>query len=85
MDWSQLGCGATGHVTFAPEEPALRSRLVVATQEGPAWRCLRCGTFVIGEPAASGPADSAPAVRRGNKSAVRSSCASSRSSGSSGR
>ncbi len=67
MDWSQLGCGATGHVTFAPEEPALRSRLGVATQEGPAWRCLRCGTFVLGEAAATGTADSAPQVRRGKE------------------
>ena len=27
MDWSLLGCGAGGHVTFAPDEPALRDRL----------------------------------------------------------
>ena len=67
MDWSQLGCGTTGHVTFAPEEPALRSRLGVATKEGQAWRCLRCGTFVLGEPAATGPVGSAPKVRRGNE------------------
>ena len=64
MDWSQLGCGTTGHVTFAPEEPALRGRLGVATREGPAWRCLRCGTFVIGEPTATGPAAKAPQPRR---------------------
>jgi uncharacterized membrane protein (DUF2068 family) len=67
MDWSQLGCGTTGHVTFAPEEPALRDRLGVATQEGPAWRCLRCGTFVLGEPTATGPAATAPRVRRGTE------------------
>ena len=64
MDWSLLGCGASGHVTFAPDEPALRDRLNVATREGPAWRCLRCGTFVIGEPIATGPAADAPQVRR---------------------
>jgi uncharacterized membrane protein (DUF2068 family) len=64
MDWSLLGCGANGHVTFAPAEPALRDRLNIATREGPAWRCLRCGTFVIGEPAATGPAADAPQVRR---------------------
>jgi uncharacterized membrane protein (DUF2068 family) len=64
MDWSQLGCGTTGHVTFAPEEPALRGRLGVATREGPAWRCLRCGTFVIGAPTATGPAAKAPQPRR---------------------
>jgi uncharacterized membrane protein (DUF2068 family) len=64
MDWSLLGCGASGHVTFAPDEPALRDRLNIATREGPAWRCLRCGTFVIGEPTATGPAADAPQVRR---------------------
>ena len=64
MDWSLLGCGASGHVTFAPDEPALRERLGVSTREGAAWRCLRCGTFVIGEPAASGPVSAAPRVRR---------------------
>ena len=64
MDWSLLGCGAGGHVTFAPDEPGLRDRLGVAVPEGQTWRCLRCGTFVIGEPTASGPAASAPRVRR---------------------
>ena len=64
MDWSLLGCGASGHVTFAPDKPALRDRLSLATREGQSWRCLRCGTFVIGEPTASGPAESAPQVRR---------------------
>jgi uncharacterized membrane protein (DUF2068 family) len=64
MDWSLLGCGASGHVTFAPDEPELRERLGVSTREGAAWRCLRCGTFVIGEPTASGPVPAAPRVRR---------------------
>jgi uncharacterized membrane protein (DUF2068 family) len=67
MDWSLLGCGAGGHVTFAPDEPGLRERFGYGTREGQAWRCLRCGAFVIGKPAASGPADSAPAVRRGTQ------------------
>jgi uncharacterized membrane protein (DUF2068 family) len=64
MDWSLLGCGANGHVTFAPDQPELRERLSVTTREGAAWRCLRCGTFVIGEPASSGPVSAAPRVRR---------------------
>jgi uncharacterized membrane protein (DUF2068 family) len=64
MDWSLLGCGAGGHVTFAPDEPGLRERLGISTREGAAWRCLRCGTFVIGEPTASGPVSAAPRVRR---------------------
>jgi uncharacterized membrane protein (DUF2068 family) len=67
MDWSLLGCGARGHITFAPDEPALRERLSVRTREGTAWRCLRCGTFVVGEPVASGPAPAAPRVRRGTE------------------
>ena len=67
MDWSLLGCGAGGHVTFAPDEPGLRERFGHNTREGEAWRCLRCGAFVIGEPTASGPVGSAPAVRRGTQ------------------
>ena len=35
MDWSLLGSGAGGHVTFAPDEPGLRDRLRVATPDGP--------------------------------------------------
>jgi uncharacterized membrane protein (DUF2068 family) len=64
MDWSLLGCGANGHITFAPDQPELRERLSVNTREGVAWRCLRCGTFVVGEPTTSGPVSSAPRVRR---------------------
>jgi uncharacterized membrane protein (DUF2068 family) len=64
MDWSLLGCGAGGHVTFAPDEPALRERFSVTTPDGAAWRCLRCETFVIGPPTATGPAAAAPRVRR---------------------
>ena len=64
MDWSLLGCGAGGHVTFAPDEPALRERFSVTAPNGAAWRCLRCGTFVIGPPTATGPAPAAPRVRR---------------------
>jgi uncharacterized membrane protein (DUF2068 family) len=67
MDWSLLGCGARGHVTFAPDEPALRERFGQATREGPAWRCLRCGTFVIGDATVAGPAAAAPGVRRGKE------------------
>ena len=65
MDWSLLGCGRSGHATYAPAEAELRERLSVPTAAGPAWRCLRCGTFVPGEPAGSGPAAAAPDVRRG--------------------
>ena len=67
MDWSLLGCGASGHITFAPDQPGLRERLSVTTPEGASWRCLRCGTFVIGEPVSSGPVSAAPRVRRGKE------------------
>jgi uncharacterized membrane protein (DUF2068 family) len=64
MDWSLLGCGARGHVTFAPDEPALRERFSASVPDGEAWRCLRCGSFVAGPPTAAGPAVAAPRVRR---------------------
>jgi uncharacterized membrane protein (DUF2068 family) len=65
MDWSLRGCARQGHITYAPSEPELRDRLHVGTPAGEAWRCLRCGDFVIGEPHGSGPADEAPVVLRG--------------------
>jgi uncharacterized membrane protein (DUF2068 family) len=65
MDWSLLGCGRSGHVTYAPDEPEVRARLAGTTAGGPAWCCLRCASFVPGPPAASGPAADAPRVRRG--------------------
>ena len=64
MDWSLLGCGAGGHVTFAPDDPALRERLSTTVREGEAWRCLRCGTFVLGPPMVTGPVTAVPRVRR---------------------
>lgn len=67
MDWSLLGCGVRGHITYAPEEPALRSRLSTGTAAGESWRCLRCGTFVPGAPDMSGAAAAAPDVRRGKE------------------
>jgi uncharacterized membrane protein (DUF2068 family) len=64
MDWNLLGCGRSGHVTFAPEEPRLRAQMHTRLPDGEAWRCLRCGTFVTGEPQLSGPAETAPMVPR---------------------
>ncbi|MBB5872835.1 uncharacterized membrane protein (DUF2068 family) [Allocatelliglobosispora scoriae] len=52
-------------MTYAPTEPELRARLHTATPVGRAWRCLRCGTFVVGDPRGEGPADQAPIVLRG--------------------
>ncbi len=67
MDWSLLACGRSGHVTYAPDEPALREQLSAQTATGTAWCCLRCGTFVAGEPSGHGPAAQAPVVRRGDQ------------------
>jgi len=65
VDWSLLGCGRYGHITFAPVEPDLRARMRAQLPDGEAWCCLRCGAFVPGPPDLSGPAASAPAVPRG--------------------
>ena len=65
MDWSLRVCGRHGHETYAPDEPDLRSRLTVETPAGEAWRCLRCGDFVIGPARRSGSAQDAPEVPRG--------------------
>ncbi len=35
------------------------------TPRGEAWRCLRCGAYVLGEPRGRGPAEHAPVVLRG--------------------
>lgn len=58
-------CGHRGHVLYAPTEPDLRDRLQAETALGTAWRCLRCGTFVLEEPEHSGPASEAPVPNRG--------------------
>jgi uncharacterized membrane protein (DUF2068 family) len=58
-------CGRRGHVTYEPTERDLADRLSSSTALGPAWRCLRCGDWVLGEPAGSGPASQAPLPARG--------------------
>jgi uncharacterized membrane protein (DUF2068 family) len=67
VDWSLFVCARKGHLTYAPDEPGLRDRLMAPTVAGTAWRCLRCGAFVTGEPHDSGPAAAAPLVRRGQE------------------
>jgi uncharacterized membrane protein (DUF2068 family) len=67
VDWSLLGCSWYGHMTFAPDEPELRAQLHAERANGEAWCCLRCGTFVPGEPQLSGPAAQAPVVARGKE------------------
>jgi uncharacterized membrane protein (DUF2068 family) len=58
-------CGRSGHVTYAPQESELADRLRAETAAGEAWRCLRCGDWVPGPAAGSGPADHAPVPARG--------------------
>src|SRR5260370_655440 len=65
VDWSLLTCARKGHITYAPDETQLREQLHVPTPSGEAWRCLRCGTYVHGEPHGGGPAADAPLVPRG--------------------
>jgi uncharacterized membrane protein (DUF2068 family) len=65
VDWSLRHCSRSGHVTYAPDEPAMRARLEATTPLGEAWRCLRCGTYVLGPPQRAGSADRAPVVLRG--------------------
>ncbi len=65
MDWNLRSCGRHGHVTYAPTEEELRSKLHAQTPLGEAWRCLRCGDYVLGAPRGSGPAADAPEVMRG--------------------
>jgi uncharacterized membrane protein (DUF2068 family) len=67
MDWNLFGCARKGHVTYAPDEPGLRDRLMAPAAAGTAWRCLRCGAFVTGGPHGSGPAAAAPLIRRGKE------------------
>ncbi len=65
FDWNARSCGLHGHVTYAPTETALAARLAASTPAGTAWRCLRCGSYVVGSPRGRGPAAEAPIVLRG--------------------
>lgn len=65
MDWNLRTCSRKGHITYAPAEDQLRQRLEAGTPLGEAWRCLRCGCYVLGQPHGSGPAEDAPILLRG--------------------
>jgi uncharacterized membrane protein (DUF2068 family) len=65
FDWDLRSCGWHGHATYRPVETDLAGRLTAVTPQGAAWCCLRCGSFVVGEPRGTGPADQAPQVLRG--------------------
>lgn len=65
LDWELCACAVTGHVTYRPDEADVAGRIHTTTPAGEAWRCLRCGDFILGEPTQSGPKDQAPQVARG--------------------
>jgi uncharacterized membrane protein (DUF2068 family) len=65
MDWNLRTCARKDHVTYAVTEPQFEAKLHAETPLGDAWRCLRCGTYVLGAPHGSGPADDAPVLLRG--------------------
>jgi uncharacterized membrane protein (DUF2068 family) len=67
MDWSLYQCGRVGHVTYAPDEHHLRHHMRGETGAAELWQCLRCGSYVTGEPHGTGPAADAPAIRRGKQ------------------
>src|SRR5215472_13115797 len=67
MDWNLYRCGRAGHLTYAPDEPHIREHLSARSASSVLWRCVRCGTFVPGEPGDAGPASAAPVVRRGKE------------------
>jgi uncharacterized membrane protein (DUF2068 family) len=65
VDWNLRTCARRGHITYIPDEPDLRQVLQAATPLGEAWRCLRCGDYVLGEAHGGGAAEDAPLVPRG--------------------
>ncbi|HVB41278.1 MAG TPA: DUF2127 domain-containing protein [Streptosporangiaceae bacterium] len=67
MDWNLYKCGRAGHITYAPDESQLRAHMHARTGSAELWQCLRCGTYVTGEPHGTGPAAQAPMVKRGKQ------------------
>ena len=62
MDWSLRSCARHGHVTYKPDETELAKQLSAQTHNGTAWKCLRCGAFIVEDPFIYGPADKAPEI-----------------------
>jgi uncharacterized membrane protein (DUF2068 family) len=52
-------------VLYEPAEPDIRALVRADTALGTAWRCLRCGDFVLDVPTSTGPAADAPRPARG--------------------
>jgi uncharacterized membrane protein (DUF2068 family) len=67
MDWNLYRCSRAGHITYAPDEPAIAEHSRARTAGGDLWQCVRCGTYVAGPVQGSGPVAQAPVVRRGKE------------------
>lgn len=65
FSWEVRSCGLHGHATYRPDEEALAARLRLESPWGEAWRCLRCGDYVLGPVRGTGPAAHAPVLLRG--------------------
>ena len=65
MDWSRRACSRRGHVLYEPTEAEYLSQVRADTGLGTAWRCLRCGDFILDVPTGTGPAAEAPMPLRG--------------------
>jgi uncharacterized membrane protein (DUF2068 family) len=65
VDWNLRSCARQGHVTYEPEEEQYRVKLTADTPLGDAWRCLRCGDYILGPADSKGAADDAPVLLRG--------------------
>ena len=65
MDWSRRACSRRGHVLYEPTEREYLDQVRADTGLGTAWRCLRCGDFVLDVPTESGPVAQAPRPLRG--------------------
>jgi uncharacterized membrane protein (DUF2068 family) len=65
MDWSRRACSRRGHVLYEPAEREYLDQVRADTELGTAWRCLRCGDFVLDVPTQSGPVADAPMPLRG--------------------
>ncbi len=65
IDWSTMSCAFRHHITYRPDDAKLADRLRAESPAGEAWRCLRCGAYIPGDPHGSGPTDDAPTPTRG--------------------
>jgi uncharacterized membrane protein (DUF2068 family) len=67
--WELIGCALHGHETFqsmgSSKANQLAKQLSSNTELGLAWRCLRCGNFIVGTPKHRTSLKYAPLVLRG--------------------